>query len=253
MSNHQIILKTAKEIESMREAGAIVCSILDSLESMVEEGISTMDLEMRARALCKEYKVQPAFLGYYGYPAVLCTSVNEEVVHGIPSPKKILHNGDIVSIDMGVILNGYFGDSARTCVVGTVNSEIQHLIDKTRHALDVGINKMVSQGSLSELSSSIYNVAYESGLGVVRDYSGHGIGRNLHEPPSVYNYVPHGYKDIKLEIGMVLAIEPMFTLGSHEVNVLNDKWTVVTRDNSYSAHFEHTVAITEEGPKVLTI
>ena len=248
-----IVLKTNQEIALMKEAGAIVCAILDSVEYIVEEGISTMDLEMKARALCKEYKVTPAFLGYCGFPAVLCTSVNEEVVHGIPSKKKILRHGDIVSIDMGVILGGYFGDSARTCIVGEVSKEIHHLLEYTRKALEVGISHMVDGDTLFTLSAAIYKVAEEAGLGVVRKYSGHGIGTKLHEPPAVFNYVPTGYSDIVLRKGMVLAIEPMFTAGSYETRVLRDKWTVVTKDRSYSAHFEHTVAITDDGPKVLTI
>lgn len=248
----KVVLKTDKEISYMREAGSIVCSILDAIEAIIEVGMSTMDLEIKAQELCKEYKVKPAFLGYYGYPAVLCTSVNEEVVHGIPSWEKVLQQGDVVSIDMGVVVNGYFGDSARTCIVGEVTREVEHLLTYTRQALDMGISKMVDGGSLFELSSSIYEVAQKAGLGVVKQYSGHGIGKELHEPPAVFNYIPSGYRDIVLRKGMVFAIEPMFTNGSSETRVLSDGWTVVTQDNSCSAHFEHTVAITSDGPKILT-
>lgn len=249
----EVSLKTDNEIALMQEAGSIVCAVLDAVESSVEEGISTLDLEIKAQDVCKEYKVKPAFLGYYGYPAVLCISVNEEVVHGIPSSKKILRSGDIVSIDMGIVLNGYFGDSARTCVVGTVDEEKERLVNYTRKALEVAISKMVDGGSLHTLSSSIYDVAQEAGLGVVKQYSGHGIGTALHEPPAVFNYILPGYPDIALKKGMVFAIEPMFTLGSSDTKVLKDGWTVVTKDGSYAAHFEHTVAITSDGPKILTI
>lgn len=249
----RVSIKTEKEITLMQKAGSLVAEVLNIVEEGIVEGVSTMDLEKIAQMHCKKYNIVPAFLGYCGYPAILCISVNEEVVHGIPSLNKILNKGDVVSIDMGVCYNGYFGDSARTCIVGAVEHEVEILINQTKKALDIAITKMIDKGTLFELSSSIQNIAEEKNLGVVRQYSGHGIGKSLHEYPAIFNYLPFGYENVTLCTGMVFAIEPMFTLGSEETEVLDDGWTVVTKDGSIAAHFEHTVLITKDGPRILTI
>ncbi|MGL4722595.1 MAG: type I methionyl aminopeptidase [Desulfovibrionaceae bacterium] len=251
-TRYGITIKKEKDLLYMREAGRFVSSVLDCIGAMVSPGISTMSLEEKARKLCEEAKIKPAFLGYSGFPAALCISINEEIVHGIPSEKRFLQEGDIVSVDMGAIYEGYYGDSARTFAVGKVDKEKIDLMNATKLALEKGIENMRDGSTLYALSRAIQAEAEKNGYGIVRQYTGHGIGKVLHEKPYVFNYAPNTGGDIPLEEGMVLAIEPMFVLGSEETKTLEDGWTVVTKDSSCAAHFEHTVAITKDGPEILT-
>ncbi len=235
----------------MRKAGAIVARILDDMAQMAAPGISTGELDRFAESRIKELGAKPAFKGYNGFPACVCISVNQEVVHGIPSNKRILKEGDIVGLDFGVIYDGWYGDSARTVAVGKITSEAQKLLDVTRESLYRGIAECREGNRVFDIGHAVQNYVENFGYGVVREFVGHGIGRALHEDPQVPNYGPKG-KGPALKVGMVLAIEPMINAGSHEVKVLKDGWTAVTTDNSLSAHFEHTVAITANGPEILT-
>jgi methionyl aminopeptidase len=246
-----ISLKSEKELNSMRKAGAIVGQILDEMVKMVVPGISTGELDRYAESRCKDFKVLPAFKGYHGFPATVCISVNDEVVHGIPSTKRVLKQGDIVGLDFGVNAEGWFGDSARTVPVGTISPEAKQLLQVTEEGLRRGIEQCREGNRIFDIGHAVQNYVEEFGYGVVREFVGHGIGRALHEEPQVPNYGPKG-KGLLLKVGMVLAIEPMINAGSHEVKVLKDGWTAVTVDRSLSAHFEHTVAITPSGPEILT-
>jgi methionyl aminopeptidase len=246
-----ITLKSPREIDLMRRAGQVVATILHEMCEMVEPGISTGELDRFAESRCKELGVKPAFKGYHGFPACVCISVNDEVVHGIPSMKRVLKAGDIVGMDFGVIYDGWFGDSARTVPVAKVSKEASDLMVRTEEALRRGIEQVRAGNRIFDIGHAIQNYVEGFGYGVVREFVGHGIGRALHEEPQVPNFGPRG-KGLALKEGMVLAIEPMINAGSHEVRVLSDGWTAVTADRSLSAHFEHTVAITPEGPRVLT-
>lgn len=247
-----ISLKSERELQQMRKSGAIVAQILDEMVKMVEPGISTGDLDSFAEGRCKDLQVLPAFKGYHGFPATVCISVNDEVVHGIPSKKRVLKNGDIVGLDFGVILDGWFGDSARTVAVGAISKEAQQLLTVTQESLMRGIAQCCEGNRVFDIGHAVQNYVEGFGYGVVREFVGHGIGRALHEDPQVPNYGPRG-KGMQLKVGMVLAIEPMINAGGPEVKVLSDGWTAVTKDNSLSAHFEHTVAITPDGPEILTL
>jgi len=246
-----IFVKNDAEVESMRQAGGIVAAILDELEKAVEPGVKTIRFEEMALELCKDWKVRPAFKGYLGYPFALCCSVNEEVVHGFPSERE-LQEGDIVSFDMGVIHDGFYGDSARTIPVGTISEEARRLLEVTEESLRIGIEHALAEGNLYDISSAIQKYVEGQGYSVVRRFVGHGIGRHLHEKPEVPNFVPPGASAVTLKPGMTLAIEPMVTIGRPEVEVLADKWTAVTKDRSLAAHFEHTVVVTSDGPKILS-
>jgi len=246
-----ITLKSAHEIDQMRRAGAVVARILQDMAEMVAPGITTWDLDRLAESRIRELGAKPAFKGYHGFPACVCISVNEEVVHGIPSKKKVLKEGDIVGVDFGVSLDGWFGDSARTIPVGKVAPEARKLLEVTQKSLELGIAQAREGNRIFDIGHAIQNYVEGFGYGVVRGFVGHGIGRALHEEPQVPNYGPRG-KGLALKAGMVLAIEPMINAGSPEVKVLADGWTAVTKDRSLSAHFEHTVAITPDGPSVLT-
>jgi len=234
----------------MRRSGGIVAAVLQSLREMVKPGITTIDLERHAEAEIKRRKAVAAFKGYKGYPFCLCTSVNEQVVHGMPS-KRVLNDGDIISIDVGVFIDGFYGDAAITVPVGAVNGAAIRLIEITAISLDRGIEAARIGNRLFDISSAIQRCVEAEGFSVVRDFVGHGIGRALHEPPQVPNFGPPGVGE-KLKAGMVIAIEPMINAGGYKVKVLGDGWTAVTEDGALSAHFEHTVAITQEGPLVLT-
>jgi methionyl aminopeptidase len=247
-----ISLKSEREISQMRIAGGIVAQILEEMVNKVKPGISTGELDKFAESRCKDLKVTPAFKGYHGFPASVCISINDEVVHGIPSSKRILKDGDIVGLDFGVIYEGWFGDSARTVAVGKISSEAQKLLDVTRGSLQAGIAECREGNRIFDIGHAVQKYVEGYGFGVVREFVGHGIGRALHEEPQVPNYGPKG-KGLLLKAGMVLAIEPMINAGSHEVKVLSDGWTAVTVDRSLSAHFEHTVAITRNGPEILTV
>lgn len=245
-----IILKSPEEIKTMRRAGAIVAEVLSLLKGKVRPGITTLELEKIAEEETKKRKAVPAFKGYKGYPWCLCTSVNEQVVHGMPS-KRVLNEGDILSIDFGVKVDGFYGDSAVTLPVGSVSDEAGRLMRVTEESLWKAIEAARIGNRLYDVSSAVQRHVESHGLSVVREFVGHGIGRELHEPPQVPNFGVPG-QGVRLKPGMVLAIEPMINAGGWAVKVLNDGWTAVTADGSLSAHFEHTVAITEDGPLVLS-
>ena len=247
-----IMIKTSAEIEKMRASGKVLREIHDVIARVVRSGATTMDLENAAAAKIAEFGVQAAFKGYHGYPAALCTSVNEEVVHGIPNARRVLKDGDIVSIDCGVILDGFYSDAAVTYAVGTASDQTRNLLETTKRSLDAAIDQARVGGRLGDISAAVQEICEAQGFGVVRDFVGHGIGRAMHEDPQVPNFGPRG-KGPRLKAGMVLAIEPMINAGKPEVKVLKDGWTAITVDGSYSAHFEHTVAITKDGPLVLTL
>ena len=246
-----IHLKSDREIEVMRTAGAITAKILSEIAQFVAPGVTTMDLDQLAEKRCKELGVKPAFKGYHGFPGCVCISVNEQVVHGIPSPKRKLKDGDIVGLDFGVVYDGYFGDTAVSVPVGRISKEAEKLLTVTNEGLYNGIEQARAGNKLFDISFAIQNYVEEHGFSVVREFVGHGIGRSLHEDPQVPNFGPKG-KGITLKEGMVLAIEPMINLGGHAVRVESDGWTAVTVDGSLSAHFEHTIAITKNGPEILT-
>ncbi len=247
-----ISLKTPDEIEAVGRAGAIIAALYRDIPGRITPGVSTKDLDRFAESFIRDHAgAEPAFKGLYGFPATLCTSVNHEVVHGIPSERRRLAEGDVISIDCGVKLDGFFADAAVTLEVGAVDPKISRLLAVTRDALDRGIAQARPGNRLGDIGAAIQAPADDAGYGVVRDLVGHGIGREPHEEPQVPNYGRAG-KGMPLEIGLVLAIEPMFNLGSANVRTLSDRWTVVTADRAVSAHFEHTIAVTAEGPRVLT-
>jgi methionyl aminopeptidase len=246
-----ILIKSAAEIEKMRISGIALRKVHDAVKGAVRIGATTMDLERAAVAKVEELGVKAAFLGYNGYPAVLCTSVNNEVIHGIPNDKRVLREGDVVSVDCGVIVDGYYSDSAVTHPVGKIAPEVEKLLRVTNASLYAAIDKAVAGGRLFDISNAVQAMCEAEGYGVVREFVGHGIGKSMHEDPQVPNYGDPG-KGPRLKAGMVLAIEPMINMGSAGVKVLEDGWTAITIDGSISAHFEHTVAITREGPVILT-
>jgi methionyl aminopeptidase len=246
-----IMLKTPQEIEKMRISGIALRKVHDALAPHVVAGASTMDLEEIALSRISELGGKAAFKGYHGYPFALCTSLNDEVVHGMPSKKRVLKEGDILSIDCGVIIDGYYSDAAVTYAIGKPEAKVQKLLDVTKASLEAAIEQCQVGGRLFDISAAVQEMCEAEGFGVVRDFVGHGIGRSMHEDPQVPNFGTRG-KGLRLKAGMVLAIEPMINAGAPEVKVLADGWTAVTVDGSYSAHFEHTVALTKDGPVVLT-
>lgn len=246
-----ILIKSPAEIEKMRISGKALRQVHDAIAPFVKPGATTMDFENAAVRKIEELGAIAAFKGYHGYPAALCTSVNNEVVHGIPNDKRVLNEGDIVSIDCGVIIDGFYSDAAVTYPVGKVSPETQKLLDVTNASLEAAIQQCQVGGRLFDISAAVQEMCEAEGFGVVRDFVGHGIGKSMHEDPQVPNFGAAG-KGPRLKAGMVLAIEPMINAGGPEVRVLKDGWTAVTVDGSYSAHFEHTVAITKDGPRVLT-
>ncbi len=246
-----IILKRPEEIEKIRVACQIVARILAEVSEKVKPGVTTFELDKLSEKLAKKQKAKPAFKGYRGYPYSLCTSVNAEVVHGLPSKTRVLNEGDIISLDFGVVKDGYYGDAAVTLPVGKVSEEAMALIEVTREALYRGIAKADPRHRLFDISHAIQSYVESHGFSVVREFVGHGIGRSLHESPQIPNFGKKGH-GVRLKPGMVLAIEPMINQGVHEVEILADNWTAVTKDGKLSAHFEHTIAITEDGPEILT-
>jgi methionyl aminopeptidase len=247
-----IVTKSPAEIEKMRRSGRIVRQLLDELAAMVQPGISTMDLERAAEQKIRESGAKPAFKGYYDYPCCLCTSLNNEIVHGIPSEKRVLKGGDIVSIDCGVVLDGYYGDSAITVPVGNgVAPELTKLLDVTRESLYRGIQQARVGNTVGDVGAAVQEIVEANGFSVVREFVGHGIGTRLHEDPQVPNFGTRGH-GARLREGTVIAIEPMVNAGKAGTKVLDDRWTAVTEDGSYSAHFEHCVAVTVDGPVILT-
>jgi methionyl aminopeptidase len=246
-----IILKSKEEIAKIARASKIVAEVLSELRQMVKAGVTTADLDKAAERMIVERGGVPAFKGYRNFPATLCASINEEVVHGIPSPKRALKEGDIIGLDLGAIYDGYYGDAAVTVPVGEVPDPVRLLIQVTRESLYRGIEQIKEGGRLSDISNAVQSHVEGAGFSVVTDFVGHGIGRSLHEEPQVPNFGESG-KGPRLREGMVLAIEPMVNMGSPGVRIQEDGWTAVTRDGSLSAHFEHTVAVLLDGPMILT-
>ena len=246
-----IMIKTRGEIEKMRRSGQVLKQVHDAVRAAVVPGATTMDLEAVAVRKIEELGAVSAFKGYQGYPAVLCTSVNSEVIHGIPSAKRVLHEGDIVSIDCGVVIEGFYSDCAVTLPVGKLGQKVSKLLDVTQASLEQAIQQVRVGATLGDIGAAVQEMVEADGFSVVREFVGHGIGAKMHEDPQVPNYGRRG-QGTKLKAGMVLAIEPMVNAGAAAVKVLADGWTAVTVDGSLSAHFEHTVAVTEDGPLVLT-
>ncbi|HPT83311.1 MAG TPA: type I methionyl aminopeptidase [Limnochordia bacterium] len=247
-----IILKSAEELAAMRRAGRVVAQAHALVRELVKPGITTWELNEAVEEFLLKQNAVPAFKGYQGYPASICASVNEVVVHGIPSKQVVLEEGSIVSIDIGAFVDGFCGDSAWTYPVGKIAPEIQKLLTVAEQALFLGIEQARVGNRLSDISHAVQSHVEAHGFSVVRDYVGHGIGRQMHEAPQIPNFGPPG-RGPRLKSGITLAIEPMVNMGGYQVEVLADNWTVVTRDKCWSAHFEHTVAVTDEGPVILTV
>ena len=246
-----IVLKSPREIGIMRRAGSILADVMTRLEEFVEAGMSTQEIDKEVEGIIVSRGATPAFKGYRGFPATVCISINDEIVHGIPSPERRIKDGDIVGLDLGCIVDGYYADCAFTLPVGDVPPSVQQLLDVTRESLDLAIAQCTPGKRLSDVSHAVQRHVEAHGFSVVRAFVGHGIGRALHEEPQVPNFGEPG-RGPQLRPGMVLAIEPMVTMGTYEVRIMDDGWTAVTRDGSLAAHFEHTVAVTEQGPDVLT-
>jgi methionyl aminopeptidase len=250
-----IIVKTDNELKIMRESNRIIAVILSEIEEKIRPGVTTFELDQWAEERINGLGATPGFKGYVSgnrmFPATLCTSVNEEVVHGIPSKDRVLEDGDIIGIDVGCIYKGFYGDGAYTYPVGKISDETQHLLDTCQKALYKGIEKARKGNRVNDISIAIDRFVTPKGYGIVRDLTGHGVGRNLHEEPQILNY-DDGSKGKKLKSNMTLAIEPMINQGTYRVKTLRDNWTVVTEDGSLSAHFEHTIAVTPNGPEILT-
>jgi methionyl aminopeptidase len=244
--------RSQAELDKMRRSGIALRKVHEAVRAVVAPGVSTMDLERVAEDKIRELGAKPAFKGYYDYPCVLCTSVNNEIIHGIPSPKRVLKDGDIISIDCGVVLDGYYSDAAVTLPVGnTLAPELKKLLDVTEGSLKRAINEVKLGKTVGDIGATVQEYVEANGFSVVREFVGHGIGTRMHEDPQVPNFGVRGH-GIRLREGMVLAIEPMVNIGKPGTRTLDDKWTAVTEDGSYSAHFEHTVAVTRNGPLVLT-
>ncbi len=247
-----IQLKSARELELMAQGGKILAATIETLRAAVRPGISTAELDTTAEEFIRSHEgAVPAFKGLYGFPGSICASLNNEIVHGIPSPKRVLKDGDIISLDVGVGYKGYFTDSATTVAVGTISPEAHRLLDVTQRALAAGIDAAVLGNHIGDIGAAVQGVVEESGFTVVRDLVGHGIGVEFHEEPQVPNYGKPKRRE-RLSAGLTVAIEPMVNVGGPATKTLADRWTIVTLDGSLSAHFEHTVAITENGPRVLT-
>jgi methionyl aminopeptidase len=246
-----IDLKSPREIALMRAGGRILAEIMERLRTFVKPGISTAEIDQEVEAVILSKGAKPAFKGYRGFPATVCTSINEEVVHGIPSPHRRLKEGDIIGLDLGCVVDGYYADCAFTLPVGEVSPRVQKLLDVTRESLDRAVAQCRPGRRLGDISHAVQEHVERHGFSVVRAFVGHGIGRELHEDPQIPNFGEPGRGPV-LKAGMVFAIEPMVTMGGWEVRILPDRWTAVTEDGSLAAHFEHTVAITENGPDVLT-
>ncbi|MBI4589821.1 MAG: type I methionyl aminopeptidase [Candidatus Rokubacteria bacterium] len=246
-----IILKSPREIALMRAGGRILAEVMERLRVLVKPGISTAEIDREVEAFIESRNAKPAFKGYRGFPATVCTSINEEVVHGIPSPQRRLKEGDIIGLDLGCVVDGYYADCAFTVPVGEVSPRVQQLLDVTHESLARAVEQCRPGRRLGDISHAVQQHVERHGFSVVRAFVGHGIGRELHEDPQIPNFGDPGRGPV-LKPGMVLAIEPMVTMGGWEVRILADRWTAVTEDGSLAAHFEHTVAITENGPDVLT-
>jgi methionyl aminopeptidase len=253
-----IVRRSPVELEKMRRSGLLVYRILQDLKALVVEGMTTQDLEVATAKMIGDAGAMPAFKGYFShaagtrYPYALCASVNEEVVHGMPSAKRKLKSGDIISLDTGVKLDGYYGDSAVTVAIGEVNDSVKRLLKVTEESLELAIDRVRSGNRLFDVCGTVEKYVVSNGFSIVREFVGHGIGTSLHEEPQIPNYIDRKNENPRLKPGMVLAIEPMVNAGKPDTKVLADKWTAVAKDGSYSAHFEHMVAVTENGPWVLS-
>lgn len=247
-----IEIKTQAEIESMRRASRVVAEVLLQLRPRVRPGVSTAELDKFAERRVREMGAVPAFLGYRGYPATLCVSINEEIVHGIPSSKRVIRDGDIVSLDMGAVCEGFYGDAAVTVAAGEISGPAKRLMDVTSRSLELALSEVKAGARLGDVSHAVEKYATENGMSVVREFTGHGIGRHLHEEPSIPNFGKPGSGPV-LKAGMTLAIEPMLCLGKAGIVIKNDGWTAVSADGSLAAHYEHTVAVTEDGCDILSV
>lgn len=247
-----IILKSEPEIEILRQSSLIVATVLQEIADRVEPGMTTADLDTYAEERIRQMGATPSFKGYHGFPASICASINNEVVHGIPSPKKVIRTGDVLKVDVGAYQGGFHGDSCITIPVGRVSSSADRLIRTAEEALYAGIAQVKAGNTLLDLAGAIEDCVKEKGYSVVQDYTGHGVGRNLHEEPAVFNFRTNELPNIKLKAGMTLAIEPILNAGKRFTRTLRDRWTVVTVDNSLSAQFEHTVLVTADGHEILT-
>lgn len=248
-----ILLKTDQQIDGIRKSCKLLAQLLDSLDGRIVSGMSTWDIDQICHEFIIKHGGKPAFLHYEGFPASACVSVNEEIIHGIPKRKRIIHDGDIVSVDLGINLNGYFSDSARTFLVGDVKPEVKKLVEVTRECLYKGIATLEKpRCRIQDIGSAVYEHAHRNGFGVVREYCGHGVGLHVHEEPEIPNYVSPFSPNPRIREGMVIAIEPMINLGKDGIIDMPDGWTVVTADGKPAAHWEHTVAITANGPEILT-
>ncbi|NDJ15936.1 type I methionyl aminopeptidase [Myxacorys almedinensis] len=247
-----IEIKSPQEIEIMRQAAKIVAIVLKEISEMVRPGMTTADLDAHAEKRIREMGATPSFKGYHGFPASICSSLNNEVVHGIPSPKKVIRKGDVLKVDTGAFYGGFHGDSCITIAVGNVKPDAAKLIDVAEQALYKGIEQVKAGAFLLDLAGAIQDYVEENGFKIVEDFTGHGVGRNLHEEPSVFNFRTHQMPNVKLRAGMTLAIEPIVNAGSKNTRILPDRWTAVTVDKSLSAQFEHTVLVTEQGYEILT-
>lgn len=245
-------IKSAREIEVMRQAAKIVAIVLKEISELVEPGMTTADLDAHAETRIRELGATPSFKGYYGFPASICASVNHEVVHGIPNRRKVLRHGDVLKVDTGAYFQGFHGDSCITIAIGDVTAEAARLIQVAEEALYKGIEQVKAGAYLLDLAGAIEDHVKANGYSVVENFTGHGVGRNLHEEPSVFNFRTHAMPNVKLRAGMTLAIEPIVNAGSKETEILRDRWTAVTKDNNLSAQFEHTVLVTETGYEILT-
>lgn len=250
--NRTIELKSPREIEIMRQAAKIVATVLKEISEMVQPGMTTADLDAHAEKRIREMGATPSFKGYHGFPASICSSINNEVVHGIPNKKKVIRQGDVLKVDTGAYFQGYHGDSCITIAVGEVTPEAAQLIKVAEEALYKGIAQVKAGNYLLDIAGAIEDHVKAHGFSVVEDFTGHGVGRNLHEEPSVFNFRTREMPNVKLRAGMTLAIEPIVNAGSKVTRILADKWTAVTADNSLSAQFEHTVLVTEDGYEILT-
>ena len=247
-----IEIKSKREIEIMRQASKIVATVLKEITEMAQPGMTTADLDAHAEKRIREMDAVPSFKGYHGFPASICSSINNEVVHGIPSPKKVLRQGDVLKVDTGAYFQGFHGDSCVTIAVGEVKPEAAKLIRVAEEALYKGIEQVKAGNCLLDLAGAVQDWVEAHGYKIVEDFTGHGVGRNLHEEPSVFNFRTHQMPNVRLRSGMTLAIEPIVNQGSKQTRILPDKWTAVTVDRSLSAQFEHTVLVTDEGYEILT-
>jgi methionyl aminopeptidase len=250
----QPILKTPREIQIMREAGRIVARVHAELKEVIRPGVSTLMLDQVAAEVLSKHGATSSFLGYKGYPAHICASINEELVHGIPSQERILQEGDIISVDIGAFYRGFIGDSGWTYAVGEVSNEAKRLMEVTEASLFAGIKQALADNRIRDISAAVQQHVEAANMHIVREYTGHGVGRSMHEAPQVLNYVSGDIDgNLVIEPGLVIALEPMVQVGTWETRTLKDKWTVISRDRSLSAHFEHTVAVTNKGPEILTL